>query len=453
MQETPLGNISSAILFVTKPQLVDGFRAELKDHGVTRISIVSSEDECIEQLVLDGQAMLVLDWDIGPAIALSVLESCLRPVPTDVRPILLLAASSSINLIGVAAEFGVTRLHRGEMSRVDMKATLDEIFRSESELPDEVRDKLSLAGDARRRDDWMTAHQILESLHRDFPASVPVTMEYSENLLHIGQCQEGIDLLTPLAEQPDAPIRLLYTLGRCLMKVDRYTDATIVFERAKALNPMNVDRLVQLGLAYLETNETIRAQQNFDQALEIDQDNDRAKSGKGQCLLLQGEINQAVSFLKSVSSPEEKAAIFNSAAVLSMRNGKFDEGMNLYQIAVRVVGGLTSVLAKLSFNMGVGYHRFKQPEKALTMFKAATRLDPLHEGARRNVEVMEMQMGIVEDYSALDGHPLAAYLPKPAKKSAPAPVVETTTSKSKTIGADFEEEDVIRRAKKSGSAA
>ena len=69
---------------------------------------------------------------------------------------------------------------------------------------------------------------------------------------------------------------------------------------------------------------------------------------------------------------------------MSMVNGKFDDGMRLYQVALDTVGNDPKIISKLAFNMGIGFHRFEKEEQACKCFGMAVKLDPENGKAKTN---------------------------------------------------------------------
>jgi tetratricopeptide (TPR) repeat protein len=162
-----------------------------------------------------------------------------------------------------------------------------------------------------------------------------------------------------------------------------------LLERAKLINPHNVDRLIDLGHAFINADQLEAANAQFEEALGLDGDRKEAKEGKGQVMLMNGDVNEALTLLKSVSGPRELASIFNTSAVLSIRAGRFDQGMQLYRSALAALGRNDKIAARLLFNMGMGYERMHKAEKALTCYTKSLELDPMYAKAARHKEVAE----------------------------------------------------------------
>ena len=154
------------------------------------------------------------------------------------------------------------------------------------------------------------------------------------------------------------------------------------------ISPYNVDRLLELGDVLLESNRGGEAKQTYDQIFAIDPNSRRGKVGKGKSMLVLGEVNEALELLKESANSRELASVFNTAAIINMKDGKHEKGMNLYKTAASVLGKNSKVLARLMYNMGIGYVKWKKPQKGLECFQKAVELDPKFENAKFNAEAI-----------------------------------------------------------------
>jgi tetratricopeptide (TPR) repeat protein len=229
---------------------------------------------------------------------------------------------------------------------------------------------------AREKGDWAIATPILEELWANHDGNERVAVELAENLIYEEQWDRAVELLTPFAETEPPHVRALHLMGRCRMHQGDYDGAIRLLERAKIINPHNVERLIDLGNSFLRNDQIDQAMSHFSDALALDEDNKDATVGKGQCHLMSGEINEALTLLKAVSGPRELASIFNTAAILAMRQDRHEQGMQLYQSALKAIGHDDKVTARLMYNMGLGYKRWQKPEKAQLCFEKAVELDP-----------------------------------------------------------------------------
>jgi len=356
-------------------------RSEFKALGVDGIQIAGNTDGCIELLMHDPSVLLVLDWAIGSPAVNQILGAVRRYFKIETRPILLLIAEIDQASVATGIEYGVAQIHSGPISRAVIHTCLSELLTMDSGTKAVLRD-LILVATARRNDDWPTALIILQELHGQHPDNLRVTLELAEGLIYAGSWQEAMTLLKPLTgKQPH--IRALHLMGRCYMQAKDFDSAIGLLSRAKLINPNNIERLLDLGDTLLNNDQAAEAVSNYQEALALDQGSIQAKSGLGIALMMNDDVNAALSLFNASSGPRELAAIFNTAAILAMRFGRFEQGMQLYHLALRALGRVDTLAARLFFNMGLGYRRWGKPENAQVCFKQSATLDPTFSKAVR----------------------------------------------------------------------
>jgi len=386
-------SFDEAIVFCNTPAVIDMVRTVLKEMNVS-VHIPQDVGDCVRTIQTKPNAALVVDFAAGAGDVHEVLVAAQAQVRAAVRPIFLFSMEAADGLDGVAAEFAIYQMHVGELSKKVLKERLQELGRSRANESAVAMALVSIA-DARKKGDWNLVGRLADENRRKYAADPRFAAEYAEALLQTEKVQDAIDFLTPLCDVDKKDVRLLNILGRGYLKLGKFDEATIALQQAKVLNPFNVERLVELGDAYLMIDMVQRAKENYEQALDLSPRNGEAKKGMGKSLLMSGEINHALPFLKELSGPEEAASVFNNAAVLCMRNGRHDDGFNLYKIAIKAVGSNDSVLAKLCFNLGIGYHRLHDNDHAKKCFAVAIKLDPAYERARQNLLQLERTSGPV----------------------------------------------------------
>ena len=114
----------------------------------------------------------------------------------------------------------------------------------------------------------------------------------------------------------------------------------------------------------------------FDQAINLDPNLPEAKLGKSECLLAQGDIEDALELIKSFASPRELASVFNLAAIINIRDRKFNDGIGLYQVALKSIKDDNFASSRLYFNAALGFNRWERPEDALKCLRKSLELDP-----------------------------------------------------------------------------
>lgn len=360
--------------------------------GAGDVLVPKSKEECVERLIKHPDAILVLDWELGSEEVNLVLGAIRTHFRVETRPILLVIPEIEANVIATATEYGVLQVHAGEVSVASIKDCLQALLHDE-EATRAIRDVLLKVATARSKDDWTVVTPLLLELYESNKENDRVAVELAENLIYEESWDHAIQVLEPLAATEPPHVRALHLLGRCHLRKGDAPKAIALLERAKLINPHNVDRLIDLGDALLTDDQIEAAKANFSEALALDEGNKDATVGTGKCLLMNGEVNEALTLLKDVSGPRELASIFNTAAVLSMHQGRFEKGMHLYKSAMAALGRNDKLASRLMFNMGLGYKRWHKPEKAIACFEKSLALDPTYVKALKHKEQVLKQAG------------------------------------------------------------
>src|SRR5690606_25466008 len=135
-------------------------RQEPKALGADSIVSPGSKDECVELLIANPDAILVLDWECGAEEVNLILGAVNGHFLVEVRPIFLIVPEVDDRMIAIGAEYGVSQVHAGPISRVAIKENLEALIKEEESTSD-VREVLVKVATARSKGDWALATPLL----------------------------------------------------------------------------------------------------------------------------------------------------------------------------------------------------------------------------------------------------------------------------------------------------
>jgi tetratricopeptide (TPR) repeat protein len=164
------------------------------------------------------------------------------------------------------------------------------------------------------------------------------------------------------------------------------------------INPYNVDRLVELGQAFMQIGEIDQAKTEFEEALSLDKKNKSALSGKSQTFLIDNEINEALNLMNEIGSVREKASIFNSSAIICVRQKRFEAAQTLYDTAMSFLTQFKTTQAKMYYNQGLLYFKWGKKFEAFENFKLAVEKDGDYENAKFNANVLAKSLGFSKPF-------------------------------------------------------
>ncbi len=410
-------DIETVIIQSKRMDIREAFRDCLKRYNISDIHPCNTAEQAIDLIATKEKALLVIDWDMGFEAIIKTLEAARKKHKIFTRPIILVTKAASPEVLGTAYEYHITKVYTGDISINRIREIIEKVV-EDDKMNAPLRSIFAKVAQSRDTGDYETADQLLDGLYKKFPTNPKIIAELAENKILMNRWSEAQALVEPLLNVDPPYVRALHILGRCRMKKKDFKGAIDAFGKAKTMNPYNFERLLSLGDAMLATNDAAGAKQNFKEAQKIDPNSKAAKKGEGTALLLEGDVNEALEVLRDVTNNSSLASIFNSSAILAIKNGDLKAGLNLYDAAVKSIPQDGLIHSKLYFNKGIGYQRFKQPKEALECFEKATKLDGKNEKAVRNYNDLFKKLGAPG--AAPQGLAPAAAAQAPATAQAPA---------------------------------
>jgi tetratricopeptide (TPR) repeat protein len=380
--------VSDVIIFSAREEVVKPASDHLKMKGVSNLVTPKSADECVEALGRFPKGLLIVDWELGAADAVRVLAENRKKYAITGRPLLLIAAKVSATLVATAAEYAVSQIFTEPPTIKSLGARLGNMILAEG-LADEVRAALLEVAEKRSGADHQGALQILQKTLAKHPTNLRLKCEAAETLMHMGETEKALALLEGMEKTKPPYLRGMHLKGRALMKLGRFDEALVDLEMANMVNPHDAERLCDIGQAMLNMDRVKDAEEKFERALELDPDLKDAKVGKGQVELMENNVNEALKILNECAGDLEMASVFNTCAVLNMRQGRHEAGMSLYAAALRSLSKDQRLQARLYFNMGIGYRRWNKKDKALAAFESAQKLDPKFKKVAAQIEAIK----------------------------------------------------------------
>lgn len=380
----------AAIIFTQRADVRNAVRDELRKIGLVTDQLYSPKDEseAIGSLNSLPEAILVLDWDSGVEPVLNILDQNRIKGKMDSHTVFLITSKIDDNIVATATEYHVAKIHSGEISSKHIKEALQSVYKDITNLSP-IKKLLKQVGDHRRTRNFSGINEILAPMYEKMPNNTRIAVEYGENLLEMGEVDKAEEVLTQAANQEPPYARAKHILAKVFLKKGNPTRAVTCMQGAQLISPYNVKRLLELGSLFLDINQPQSAKNSFDEVLSLSPENKGGVLGKGTAMLAMGEVNEALALIKESANTKELASIFNTSAIISIKKGSHDDAINLYKTALNAVGKNKKVEARLWYNMGIGFIKWKKPSDGLDCFKKAVGLDKNFTDAEHNIGVIE----------------------------------------------------------------
>lgn len=181
-------------------------------------------------------------------------------------------------------------------------------------------------------------------------------------------CEDGLKSLKLYGGES---VLLLSLLGKSFLKLKEFAEAEKCFEKAYKLSPTNVSRILSLVNMKLDQGNTYAADWLMDEAKNIDPTHHDVKQTECRLALEKSDLLAAKQLLSTLDSLTGVIGIINNSAVALIRSGKFEDGIRLYNDALKCLPiDSADVRELLSYNLGLAYARYGELERALQTFRS-----------------------------------------------------------------------------------
>lgn len=341
--------------------------------------------------------LLILDWKLKGMSGLCLFNK-LRANPKFAgTPILVVSGLLQKDDFALLAEFPSTSLLEKPFTQKTLEPKLLDLL-LESNYFNRASKKLKMIisdADAGKAESSKAG---MLKLLSNAPNPIPIAIQASRALRSSDHHDYARAIIEPLAKINPQNIALLSELAKILFASGKIKQAKFILDSTIKVSPDNLERLCFAGQVEINLNSPTAARKHFKNALQIDPTNREAQHGTQLADGLAGS-----SGLGEEQVAHRLASTLNVLAIAKVRSGDFSAGQEQYQAAISLLTN-DSIAAKLSFNMGLGFLRNKQYEKALERFKDSVELSNGH-FAKAQGYVTRIEAKIAGKYSetVIDG--------------------------------------------------
>jgi tetratricopeptide (TPR) repeat protein len=208
--------------------------------------------------------------------------------------------------------------------------------------------------------------------------------------VHLGKNDfaEIARILEPVHLKIDNDFRIPFLLGIAYSRLERQEDATIVLERARALNPRSVDVITQLALVYDGLRRFGESDSLYEMALVLDPDNHLALNNFAYSLAERDtQLERALAMsTRAVAAQPENASYLDTIGWIYYRLGNYRRALE--EVSKAVTKGEAS--AVVIEHLGDIHFKLGDRVKALEYWKRALGLDANNTALRGKVDRGEL---------------------------------------------------------------
>lgn len=321
----------------------------------------------------------VASWELKPMSGLIFMQRLRDERKHKHTPVLIVSQLLKEEDMYIAREFGIDNYLLRPFDKAKVLEKISSMVEDEKKLDSTQRT-------LRKVEDWIHENKVNEALKlindtlKPGPHAAKAYSLNGEIWTRTNQYERAEkSFKQALSYEADYPAAL-GGLGRLYLKMKKYGEAIAQFELLNKKAPQNLDRLVNLGDAYLGKGDEQKAEELYKQVKTLDEENGDATAGLGKVEFNRGNMELAAQFFRESGKGSEVAAHFNNMGIALVSQDKNDEAIALYKNAINVLPDGTKTHL-LEFNIGLAFKKAERAAEAAEAFARSLLSNPSYEKA------------------------------------------------------------------------
>ena len=407
--------------------------------GAKQIEIFVTGEDGLAALTTKNFDAAVIDWKLkGKISGLAVLARIRRRLDCLYLPVAFTAGQITEPELLALQEFPCTISMLKPIRQPNLQAILTKTTAERQWYLDNEK-RLEAAFNVSQFDQKKSA-QLIYELVTSSPNRTPIALLAADHYVAQKLYKEAAGLYDRILSEDPNSLRALSGKARLLSVQGKHKNAMALLQKAHAIAPKSIERLLLMGDIEISLKNPQAAIQHFHKVLDLDATNPKAKIGKAIASGYHGMISQKIS---DANSELSIAKIINNLGVQLALNKDYEKAIRYYLLSFSFLAS-DSLRSKVSFNMGLGFKRWTKFPQAKYWLEQALML------AEGKFPKADRQLLGLESVTAVAGL-MPDTVEKPVKLARPAgPMQELQLDKTTYTMAGrapveviFEEETVV----------
>lgn len=337
--------------------------------------------DAIDQAKAAKFDFFVASWDLQPMSGMVLMQNLKEMHRYKHAPYLLFSEVLGEDDLSLAHDFGITNYIIKPFEKEKVIEKLKGMLNDEANLDSTQRS-------LRKIEDWIFDGKVNEALK----LITPLLDKKGPHLLRAFTLNGDLWSRTEKAEKAENSYKsalkidenyapALTGLGKLYVKLKRFDEGLPLLEKLHDSSPRNLMRMVNLGGAYLESGDENKAEEMYKKVQSLDETNVESRSGLGKLEFAKGNFDNAARLFRESGKGEELASYFNTMAISRVAKGAFDEGVQVYRNAMKVLPD-RSKFHLLEFNIGLALRKGRKFGEATNAFARSLKENPAYEKAK-----------------------------------------------------------------------
>ena len=297
--------------------------------------------------------LVIMEWKI-PKLSGPIMLQRIRSKGFANVPIIILSSLIKPSDMPIIKELGVSNLIQKPLDRTNFLKALIWTIQQER-MPTEFQ----------TLENKIRAHLTL----KNFPAAEELLVRYINDLsinsgrktvlqAELAFAKENYELARDLAidaiKQSGESLFAINILGKSLMFLRQYEPALKCFQKAQAISPMNLERLLMIAETHAEVGHQAEAQESLNKAKDIDPNSAVVTEGAAKVAVASGSLHEAKALFSTLESTGSLIRYLNNKAVAHAKCGYPNEGIEIYEKTLSAIpSDQSDIVAIVSYNMAL----------------------------------------------------------------------------------------------------
>lgn len=363
-------NLNSVVVIDPDPTVQNFASSILGELGVTCVDFFGQAPAIKDWLETKPKPdLVIMEWRV-PGISGALLLQKIREKISHEVPIILMSSLIRVTDYPLLRELGVDRILSKPCDKESLQKALIwaiQQYRAPTEQKTMAQKIHALLKGAKipEAEKLITKFMADPRFSNVAKQTVEADYEYSRR-----NFEASIRLCAEAIKDGGDSLFLMNLIGKSMLKLDMFVSAVQCFEKAHAMAPMNIERLLNIADAHLGLGQEEGAKNAVESILAVDPEHSAAAELECKIALNKGDKKAASEALKGVKSLPRIAAYINNRAISLAVAGRFGEGIDLYRSAIDVLPkDWSDIRSTVIYNLAMAYARNEDYPRALKALK------------------------------------------------------------------------------------
>jgi len=227
----------------------------------------------------------------------------------------------------------------------------------------------ALAGEKKFKSALLYANKALKLKPNDVDAICKRALLY----LRLGQQQTAKDELGKLLDKNPKSVKALYHWALIENRLKNYESAIRILTQAKKIESKNLNVLYELGYAYFNTGEDLKAIKQFDKILKMNPkyQAEGIYTMRGACKnAMENPIGAILDYREALKLNPTNSSLYNNIAMIYAYQGKDEKALKYLNASIK----LNNKQGLVFYNRGLSHYQLRHYELAYHDFEKACQL-------------------------------------------------------------------------------